>query len=167
VVNEVTSTTNARRNVSENLRYRRTHLACLACLAHRFPFHGSLAFQWTAARNRATVRTPRGEQRLAALPEKEQEEKIERAKRKAMSALDGAAKLERAEIRAADEARVRALTALFNEMSKLRHDTAVVKVPAVIDFVRDAIEASGKVVLFAHHKDVVQAIRPSRLAKPP
>jgi len=50
------------------------------------------------------------------------------------------------------------VTALFAEMSRLRHATAVAKIPAVIDFVRDAVEASGKVVLFAHHKDVVSAI---------
>src|SRR5882672_975524 len=48
-------------------------------------------------------------QRLAALPEPEREAKIDRAKRKALSAIDGTAKLERAEMRAADEARVRAL----------------------------------------------------------
>src|SRR5262249_38274034 len=66
------------------------------------------------------------------------------------------------EHRAAVQALREGTTALFNEMSKLRHDTAVAKVPAVIDFVRDAIEAQGdnaKVVLFAHHKDVVGALK--------
>src|SRR5262249_44695217 len=48
-------------------------------------------------------------QRLAALDPEQREAKIERAKRKAISAIDGTAKLERAEMRAADEARVRAL----------------------------------------------------------
>ena len=48
-------------------------------------------------------------QRLAALPEIEQEQKIASAKKKAKSALDGTAKQTRVEMRAADEARVLAL----------------------------------------------------------
>ncbi len=48
--------------------------------------------------------------------------------------------------------------ALFSEISKLRHQTALAKVPAVIEHVREAIEASGKIVLFAHHLDVVSLI---------
>jgi N6-adenosine-specific RNA methylase IME4 len=45
-------------------------------------------------------------QRLASLPADKQEEKIAVAKRKQRSALDGTAKIERTEMRAADEARV-------------------------------------------------------------
>jgi hypothetical protein len=48
-------------------------------------------------------------QKLAAMPKDEQEEKIAGAKKKARSALDGAAKRTRAEMRAEDEARVAAL----------------------------------------------------------
>jgi N6-adenosine-specific RNA methylase IME4 len=48
-------------------------------------------------------------QKLAELPEEEREEKIQRAKRKAKAAIDGTAKQERAEMRAADEARVMSL----------------------------------------------------------
>jgi N6-adenosine-specific RNA methylase IME4 len=48
-------------------------------------------------------------QRLAALSEDERERKIAIAKRKQRSALDGTAKIERIEMRAEDEARVRAL----------------------------------------------------------
>ena len=48
-------------------------------------------------------------QKLAALPKQDQEQKIERAKRKARSALDGTAKQTRVEMRAADEARIAAL----------------------------------------------------------
>lgn len=48
-------------------------------------------------------------QKLAALPAAEREERIERAKRKQRAALDGTTKTERAELQAADEARVRAL----------------------------------------------------------
>ena len=45
----------------------------------------------------------------------------------------------------------------FNAISKLRHDTALAKVPAVIETLKDAVE-QGKVVCFAHHRDVVAAI---------
>ena len=48
-------------------------------------------------------------QALAALRKAEREARRERAKRKALAAINGAAKLERAELRAADEARVRTL----------------------------------------------------------
>ena len=47
----------------------------------------------------------------------------------------------------------------FEEMSKIRHQTALAKVPQVIEHVREAIDSSGKVVLFAHHKDVISAIQ--------
>jgi N6-adenosine-specific RNA methylase IME4 len=50
-------------------------------------------------------------QRLASLPAKEQEEKIQRTKKKQRSIIDGTAKAERAEVRAADEARVKLLAA--------------------------------------------------------
>lgn len=43
----------------------------------------------------------------------------------------------------------------FAQMSKLRHDTAVAKIPQGIEHLTDAIEASGKVVAFAWHQDVI------------
>jgi len=46
----------------------------------------------------------------------------------------------------------------FSEMAQLRHDTARAKVPYVVEHVKDAVEASGRVVVFAHHKDVVAEI---------
>ena len=49
--------------------------------------------------------------------------------------------------------------AAFTEMAKLRHDTALAKAPHVIAHIEDALEGSeGKVVLFAHHHDVVAAL---------
>lgn len=50
-----------------------------------------------------------------------------------------------------------AATAAFAEISKLRHATAVAKIPYVIEHLRDAME-QGKVVVFAHHKDVLTGI---------
>lgn len=46
----------------------------------------------------------------------------------------------------------------FTDMSKRRHDTAVAKVPYVVEHLRGIIEQGRKVVCFAHHKDVVDAI---------
>ena len=48
----------------------------------------------------------------------------------------------------------------FNEISKVRHDTAVSKVPAVIDYVKGIMDDGvSKLVLFAHHHDVVNALQ--------
>jgi SWI/SNF-related matrix-associated actin-dependent regulator 1 of chromatin subfamily A len=49
-----------------------------------------------------------------------------------------------------------ATSAAFTEMAQLRHDTALAKVPYVIEHLLDA---SGKVVVMAHHHDVVNALR--------
>ena len=45
----------------------------------------------------------------------------------------------------------------FNSMAKVRHDTAVAKIPMVIEHLKDAVD-QGKVVCFAHHHDVVDAL---------
>lgn len=46
----------------------------------------------------------------------------------------------------------------FQEISKLRHQTALGKVPQVVDLVNEALESS-KVILFAHHMDVIQVYK--------
>lgn len=51
-----------------------------------------------------------------------------------------------------------ATSAAFAELEKLRHDTAVAKVPYVIEHLRNAIEDGGKVVVFGHHHDVIDAL---------
>ena len=43
----------------------------------------------------------------------------------------------------------------FGELAKLRRETALAKVPLVVEHVRNALEASAKLVLFAHHRDVI------------
>lgn len=51
------------------------------------------------------------------------------------------------------------VSASFAEISKLRHETAVAKIPHVIAHLHDAIDESDeKVILFAHHLDVIQKI---------
>ncbi len=52
-----------------------------------------------------------------------------------------------------DEAQV-----AFSEISRLRHDVAVAKIPSVIDHVDNMLESGvSKCLLFCHHKDVVKA----------
>ncbi len=46
----------------------------------------------------------------------------------------------------------------FTELAKVRHETALSKVPAVVAFLEDALESSDKVVCFAHHRDVIEQI---------
>lgn len=45
----------------------------------------------------------------------------------------------------------------FSEMSKVRHEVALAKVPYVIEHLEEALE-EGPIVCFAHHKDVVAKI---------
>lgn len=51
-----------------------------------------------------------------------------------------------------------AMGVAFGEMSRLRHETAVAKLPQVIGHVQDALESEGKVVVFAWHHDVIDGI---------
>jgi SWI/SNF-related matrix-associated actin-dependent regulator 1 of chromatin subfamily A len=46
----------------------------------------------------------------------------------------------------------------FFEMSIARKNTAIAKIPAVIDFVDELLENTENVVVFAHHKDVITPI---------
>jgi len=61
-----------------------------------------------------------------------------------------------------DEEELRALReglmASFGELSKLRHATALAKVPLVVEHVQNALEATDKIVVFAHHRDVIAEI---------
>jgi SWI/SNF-related matrix-associated actin-dependent regulator 1 of chromatin subfamily A len=47
----------------------------------------------------------------------------------------------------------------FTEMSRLRHETAVSKIPAVIAHIENALEDSdSKIIIAAHHHDVIDAL---------
>lgn len=102
----------------------------------------------------------------------------EQALRKALTAEEKAMKkssdaLERAEVAlelaksGTDGSYEEALKALrearlveFTEMSKIRHETALAKVPRVIEHLKDILSEDGqKVVVFAHHRDVIAALR--------
>lgn len=51
-----------------------------------------------------------------------------------------------------------AQTVAFSETSRVRHETAVAKIPQVIDHIKDALESEAKVLVMAHHHDVIDAI---------
>jgi SWI/SNF-related matrix-associated actin-dependent regulator 1 of chromatin subfamily A len=61
------------------------------------------------------------------------------------------------EYKAAVEALKAGASTAFTELSKLRHMVALAKVPEVIAHLTDSVE-SGKVICFAHHRDVVAKI---------
>lgn len=50
--------------------------------------------------------------------------------------------------------------AVFEQLSKQRKDTALLKVPQVMELVEQALDGgSGKLIIFAHHREVVEAYR--------
>jgi SWI/SNF-related matrix-associated actin-dependent regulator of chromatin subfamily A-like protein 1 len=51
-----------------------------------------------------------------------------------------------------------AMQVSFEEMARLRHETALAKVPAVIEDIKDFLEAEEKVVCFMHHKDCIEKV---------
>jgi len=50
-------------------------------------------------------------------------------------------------------------SATFEELATLRHETALAKVPDVIEHCRSVLEETNKIVVFAHHKDVIDKIK--------
>lgn len=51
-----------------------------------------------------------------------------------------------------------AFTVAFNDMAKTRYETAMAKAPLVIEHIKNIIEEGQKVVVFAHHKDLIAEI---------
>lgn len=46
----------------------------------------------------------------------------------------------------------------FSRISTLRRQTAVAKLPAVIDHLREALETGEKIIVFGHHREVIETI---------
>jgi rhodanese-related sulfurtransferase len=46
----------------------------------------------------------------------------------------------------------------FTEMSQARHETALAKVPYMIQHLTDALQDGQKIVFFCHHRDVAQSV---------
>ena len=86
-----------------------------------------------------------------------------RAHESKLTALKVAVELSKAEgedqYKAAVEAMREGMTASFTELAKLRHDTAVAKLPLVIEALTEELEEVDKLLVFAHHRDVLEAIR--------
>jgi SWI/SNF-related matrix-associated actin-dependent regulator 1 of chromatin subfamily A len=51
--------------------------------------------------------------------------------------------------------RVRSNKIAFEDISRVRHADAVAKIPAVLEHLEESLESSPKVIVFAHHKDVI------------
>src|ERR1035437_825915 len=47
---------------------------------------------------------------------------------------------------------------MFDQMAKARHDVGIQKLPYAIEHIKNSIEEGGKIVVFAHHLDVIKAI---------
>jgi len=65
---------------------------------------------------------------------------------------------DRAEYESAVEALREGQGAEFAEMSRIRHETALAKLPQCISFIRDSLE-NGKLVVFCHHLDVAALLK--------
>jgi len=97
---------------------------------------------------------------LADLISIEEQAWAEHARRlKQLRAFSGETRATRADPSDEELAALReGVNAAFGELSKLRHATAVAKVPLVVDHVQNALLASGKLVVFGHHREVVSEI---------
>lgn len=58
---------------------------------------------------------------------------------------------------------VKALAAIAPHVASLRRATGLAKVPAAIDWIKDFVEGGQKLVVFAHHRDVVKTIHETLL----
>lgn len=110
-------------------------------------------------RRQIIVLAPTGAAVTAVAAEREAWERAERER--------AAARAEQARAQAAgDEAAYNAAVArlrraqsiAFEEMARLRHETAVRKIPQLIEHLTDALESEGKIVVFVHHHDVAHAL---------
>lgn len=47
-------------------------------------------------------------------------------------------------------------TLIFTEIARVRHETAVAKLPKMVEMLHDELEEANKIVVFAHHRDVLE-----------
>jgi hypothetical protein len=108
-----------------------------------------------AKRRQVVVLEVDGADKLVAR-EREVEERVER------TVADATYRVQKAEAEGSEDyqAAVAALNAArgiaFSEMARVRHETALAKLPAAIEQLRNA---NGKCVIFAHHLDVIDGLR--------
>lgn len=51
------------------------------------------------------------------------------------------------------------LQVAWSRMAEVRHEAGLAKVQMALELIQDAIDSSGKVVLFAHHRDVIDQLQ--------
>ncbi len=93
----------------------------------------------------------------------EAEDAQSKANEDRMEALRAAVEISKASDDPADyeravEALSEAARAAFTEMSKTRHRVALAKLPQVIAHIQDAVEETCKIIVMAHHHDVIDGI---------
>ena len=91
------------------------------------------------------------------------EGRYEQASENRLTELRAAVELSKAESDATYQAAVERLSEAsrvdFTEMSRLRHETAIAKVPAVVDHLKNALEDNdNKIIIAAHHHDVIDTL---------
>jgi len=47
----------------------------------------------------------------------------------------------------------------FNEIAKIRYETSLAKVPYCIEQIKEILENKEKIIIFAHHKDVIEGLQ--------
>ena len=98
--------------------------------------------------------------RAAIAAELEAFERAERAREQARADIERAQAAGDNEAYAAAVARLRqAQGLLFTEMSRVRHETAVRKIPQCIEHLTECLDSEQKVVCFVHHHDVADALK--------
>lgn len=93
----------------------------------------------------------------------EQEARAERAQQKKRAELRAQVELAKAFGTPADytqavNALKAGMSASFEEISRLRHETALEKLPQAIEHIEDMLEGTGKLIVGAHHRDVLEKL---------
>ena len=113
-----------------------------------------------AKRRQIIVLEPEGREAIAAV---KRENKAEAASEARLERLRTVVELSKAsedpaDYRRAVEALQEASAVAFTEISKVRHEVAVAKIPQVIEHLEDCIENGGKTIVMVWHHDVANAI---------
>lgn len=99
-----------------------------------------------SARQRALLDAERGAERHRDELREELRARVELAK----------ASDDPSEYKRAVEALKAGMRASFDEISKLRHETALAKLPQAVEHIRNMLEEVDKLIVFAHHRDVLE-----------
>lgn len=108
-------------------------------------------------KRRQVVAIPGGSAKAAIQAEKDfyegNQKVIEEAKEKAEAAQKAG---DEASYKEAVKELQGGYASIFQEMARLRHQTAMAKIPYAIEYMKDILEQEDKIVVFAHHREVVE-----------